>query len=252
MVLGENIEIKSGETMSGADWAEALIEDLKDNGDGTVEIDSIKYNVANKNGKLTFTMVDDPTKEFESDLSVTLEVKDGAGNTLAKAGEDAESGDATIDNDNDKGVFINQGNGIGVHMDVDPVYGGDRVLAQGKLDLSQLGIKDGTALKIGDETYIFALGAESKFKDAANVIDLTKYEKMDETGAMQDAVNKLSKVAANNKMFDISTDNTTGKVLLTERKDSGIDYTKNKLAGDDPKDLFDADETAWKGECRCE
>lgn len=121
------------------------------------------------------------------------------------------------------------------------------VLAQGSLDLSAIEIKDGTALKIGNETYIFALGAESQFKGAAKVIVLTKYEKIDDTGALQAAANKLRKAGEGNKMFDVSTTNgTAGTVLLTERKDSGIDYKKNKLDGDDSKDLKDADKEAWK------
>ncbi len=249
LTMGEDITIKSGDSMTGAEWAEKFMESIKDN-DNTVTIDNIDYKVSNSNGKLSFAMVEEPTKDFDSDLTVELAIKDGDGNILAKAGNDAESGDATIDKDNDKGAFINQGNGIGVHMDTQPVFGGDRVLAQASVDLSQLEIKDGTALKIGDETYIFALGAESKFKDVANVIDLTNYEDSTAAAALKDAANQISKVAAGNKMFDVSTRNDgtdAGKIFLTERKDSGIDYKKNKLNGTDDKNLFDAQASDWNG-----
>ena len=40
--------------------------------------------------------------------------------------------------------------------------------------------KDGKAIKIGDTTYVFAVGKDSKFKDYDNAIDLTDYKEIKE------------------------------------------------------------------------
>ena len=107
-----------------------------------------------------------------------------------------------------------------------------RQYAEAKLDLTKMDIKDGTTLKIGNSTYTFAVGSDSKFKSSANVVDLTNVTATGDDLA-KIAANRLSEVAKNNKQFIVGS-TTQGVVSLTERE-GGIDYTKNNLAGKDGK-----------------
>ena len=107
-----------------------------------------------------------------------------------------------------------------------------RQYAEAKLDLTKMDIKDGTTLKIGNSTYTFAVGSDSKFKSSANVVDLTNVTATGDDLA-KIAANRLSEVAKNNKQFIVGS-TTQGVVSLTERE-GGIDYTKNNLAGKDNK-----------------
>ena len=54
--------------------------------------------------------------------------------------------------------------------------GGDDRVANTTIDLSEYFQKDGTTITLGDTTYTIAVGKDSKFKDAKNVIDLTDFE----------------------------------------------------------------------------
>ena len=107
-----------------------------------------------------------------------------------------------------------------------------RQYAEAKLDLTKMDIKDGTTLKIGNSTYTFAVGSDSKFKSSANVVDLTNVTATGDDLA-NIAANRLSEVAKNNKQFIVGS-TTQDVVSLTERE-GGIDYTKNNLAGKDNK-----------------
>ena len=107
-----------------------------------------------------------------------------------------------------------------------------RQYAEAKLDLTKMDIKDGTTLKIGNSTYTFAVGSDSKFKSSSNVVDLTNVTATGDDLA-KIAANRLSEVAKNNKQFIVGS-TTQGVVSLTERE-GGIDYTKNNLAGKDNK-----------------
>ncbi len=91
---------------------------------------------------------------------------------------------------------------------------------------------DGSTIKIGDTTYVAAVGKNSKYKDMDNVIDLT-----DQTVGSVDlkvAVQRLSEAAKDNKNFKVGTTLNTGVVTFTERE-GGVDYAKNNLAGADGK-----------------
>ena len=107
-----------------------------------------------------------------------------------------------------------------------------RQYAEAKLDLTKMDIKDGTTLKIGNSTYTFAVGSDSKFKSSSNVVDLTNVTATGDDLA-KIAANRLSEVAKNNKQFIVGS-TTQGVVSLTERE-GGIDYTKNNLAGKNNK-----------------
>jgi len=87
-------------------------------------------------------------------------------------------------------------------------------LASTSLDFSKLDITDGMKIKLGDEEYTFAVGADSKFKGTANVIDMTSVEadKLKATGgdttARAEALSKLTQVAKDNKTFTVSHEAT--------------------------------------------
>jgi flagellin-like hook-associated protein FlgL len=87
-------------------------------------------------------------------------------------------------------------------------------LASTTLDFSAIDITDGMKVTLGEETYIFAVGADSKFKDAAGdgvkVVDLSTIEadKLKATGGDANSRNlafsKLTEAAKDNKIFTVS------------------------------------------------
>ncbi len=243
--VADDIKIAYNQSMTGAEWAEKFMESLPE--DKTFTIDGVKFNVTNDKGYLTFEMAEDPTNVFDADLTAKIEIRASDNTTVVATAGGAGNTDGDAINDN--GVIINQGEGIGVHMLQSAKSAEMRTMAQGKLDLTAInngdGIKDGAALKIGNETYIFAVGNDSKYKDMANVVDLT-HMKADDANLAKEAARRLSAVAKDNKMFDVSTDNVSGEVRLTERKDSGIDYNVNDLQGATVENLNDSSNAAWK------
>jgi len=244
----QSITIGYNKTMSGKEIADEFMKNLGSTKE--VDINGTKFTVSNDNGKLTFEEKEDPTSPFTADLTAALQVKDSNGNVVAKAGGESTDTSVTpnVDNANWKGVTINQGEGIGVNIIQKGKSPETRHMAQASVDLeAALGgsIKDGAALKIGNETYIFAVGNDSKYKDSANVIDLT-HKKADDADLAEEASRVLSNVAKDNSMFLVTTDNVSGTIRLTERLNSGIDYNKNNLQGADAKNLKDATAADWK------
>ena len=249
LTISNTTAIAAGKSMTGAQLAEEWLANTATDKDATkdgvqVNIDGVSFNVTHDGkGMLTFEMVEEPSAKFDTDLTVTAQAKVTKGTKAQTAQAGMVVGDgtgATVSM-----ADISQGNGIGVHMVQEAVPTTGRVYAQGSLDLSDLNIEDGTALKIGNETYIFAVGKDSQFKNAANVIDLTDADPDNlEAEDYLNASKQLSKVGANNEMFIIGTDNTNGTVRLTEK--AGIDYSVNNLQGDDKDDRNDAEAADWK------
>ncbi len=96
----------------------------------------------------------------------------------------------------------------------------------------KLAVEDGAAVIIGDETYVFAVGADSKYKGMDNVIDLT-----DKTATAKDivetAAERLTTAAQGNGRFKVASDRKS-TITITE-KEGGVDYSVNNLAGADAK-----------------
>ena len=176
---------------------------------------------------LTITMDEPPTVKWEEDM--TLKFHDGSGN----GGEQFKP-----------------------TVDVEPIDSlTKREYAQATIDLTQLDIKDGTSIQLGNTTYTFAIGSDSRFKNSPNVVDLTDLTMKDFKKAEGDdadpdadpdaaadtttprgflvAANRLSKAAAANSTFFVGSD-TKGGVSLTE-KEGAVDYAVNNLAGKDNK-----------------
>ncbi len=155
------------------------------------------------------------------------------------------------------GTNLTQNNGheITVTVEQDAIGEAGRLYGQASVTLDNDDIVDGRTLKIGDTTYVFAVGADSKYKGAANVVDLT--DKKAGANNLEDAVKRLSAAAKDNKNFKVGTTTTPGTITFTERE-GGVDYSKNNLAGDDGKGTTDlnnpatgatkdADADDWKG-----
>ncbi len=178
------------------------------------ELKGAKITASFNGSKLTITM-DEPPKDTW-DVDMTLKFHNGNGN-----GNGGEQFKPTVD--------------------VEPVANTTkREYAQATIDLSKLPIKDGYSIQLGKTTYTFAIGSDSRFKNAANVVDLTDLTQKDidgdGTGTSRGvivAANRLSKAAAANATFLVGSD-TVGGISLTE-KEGAIDYAVNNLAGDNNK-----------------
>ena len=110
----------------------------------------------------------------------------------------------------------------------------DRMYAQAEFKLSNLNLKDGSTLTIGDETYVFAIGAGSKFKDLDNVVDLTDIE-AGNADLNRLAANRLTTLAQDNTRFKVGSANDKNGTISVTEKEGGVDYSKNNLAGTDGK-----------------
>ena len=173
--------------------------------DGNFQIEGKSLNVSQSNGVITFIGVDDTELDAGADTSFTV-----VGDAVDNIHGDADGG--------------NQAWPMGWSELEEAVSASSTLLAQATVDLSSITIKDGTTLRIGDTSYIFAVGKESKFKDAENVVDLTNLETIG-TAQLQEVTQKLSGVANDNQYVHVETSRTdatnnpatTGKLLLTEK-----------------------------------
>ncbi len=156
-------------------------------------------------------------------------------------------------------VAINGGNQFEVTPEQEPVSEASRVYAKATFTLTANFVKDGAAIKLGDTTYTFAVGKNSKYKDYDNIIDLTDLvpggANAGQLSASQlnTAAQRLAKAAEGNKTFKVGAQVGGAVISLTE-KEGGIDYTVNNLAGKDglaPSNgataAGDASVTDWKG-----
>jgi flagellin len=124
----------------------------------------------------------------------------------------------------------NYANQVGVTTNQEAIAKGARVYAQGTVDLSTLTITDGTTLTIGEDTYTFAVGADSKYKDAANVVDLTDMKASEVTNKIKSVAARLTDAAVDNKLFKVGSNTQNGTINLTE-KDGLTNYETYDLTG---------------------
>ena len=212
-----NKSIVAGGTLDGASLAKAVANAMKDDANGGAngdngyfaDSDGNEYEISVNGGILTMTMREPPATAPTADM--TVKVADGA--SLSNNGEEAS-------------VTVLQ---EPVSKDKQRIYG------QATMTLEDTQVTDGAAIKIGDTTYVFAVGSNSAHKNAANVIDLTDYKKGTE-GLSNIAANRLTAAAVNNKNFFVGTDatmNDTSAVLTFTEKEGGVDYEVNDLSGGD-------------------
>ena len=87
-------------------------------------------------------------------------------------------------------------------------------LANATLDLSDYFKADGSKITLGDTTYTVAVGKDSKFKGAKNVIDLTALDVNDADFAMK-AAERLTAAAKGNTTFSVGA-NKDGKTTIQQ------------------------------------
>ena len=218
------------------DGAGAAITTGADN-DGKIQIDGITYNITAEGSKITFEMDSAPTKDVTTNFTASFDT-------------------GNFDSTRLTGTGVEQ---VQVTPEVEAVPTSGRVYGQAKLKLTDALTADGNAIKIGDETYIFARKKSTleKFADStAKVIDLTD---ITTTGAWGDA--DLAKVAARvaaaaegNTRFKVGANVGEDGTLTFTEKEGGVDYDVNNLAGADGKATINGASTApdataanWKG-----
>ena len=87
-------------------------------------------------------------------------------------------------------------------------------------DLTKDMIADGNKLKIGNETYVFSVGKDSTVRAGKGevVVDLKDLDRENDPDFVDKAIDRLTKAAANNKMFTVGDDKKPGRVTLHEHK----------------------------------
>ena len=169
----------------------------------------------NGDGTITFKMVD----ETGADFTPTEATKDAnlvdLNFNLASptAGGTAQASISITGTGGADGSGQNYGV-INVQNATKPVAG---QLANTQFTLDTTKLVDGATLTIGDDTYTFAVGADSTVdKTGANVIDITD---LDLTNDKAEIINRLTQAAVDNKMFTVGQGATAGTITLAEKND---------------------------------
>ncbi|MBD5169948.1 MAG: flagellin [Oscillibacter sp.] len=213
-VAGNKVEVtvKAHDQLSGQDLAKAIVSAL---GTDFQDADKNSYDISVENGVITFTQKDIPAAGLDTMKAFNFE--------YTTTGLNAHPTTGAV-------KFSNQGGENDVTVKVEPVSkANERIYAKAEMTLDKNSVYDGAALKIGDTTYVFAVGADSQYKDYANVVDLTDKVATD-TNLFKVAAGRLTTAAADNKNFIVGTDVNSATITFTE-KEGGVDYAKNNLAG---------------------
>ena len=159
--------------------------------------------VSNEGGKLVFEMSTNPTTSAAASVQTgfTVSVTYGATSGIV------DNGDY-----NRASTVITKGQAATASR-----------LATATFDIGT--VKDGTVIKIGDTSYTFAVGPNSKFANADNVVDLTAFTGK-ETGFKETAAAALTRAAASNAKVSVGHNNSV--ITLTERE-GAIDHNKFDL-----------------------
>ena len=93
-------------------------------------------------------------------------------------------------------------------------------LASTTLTLKAEELKDGTQIRLGDQTYTIAIGEDSKFKDVEGAVYVEGLT-ADDAKFLEKITSKLSEVAADNKTFTVShQDGDGGKIGLKQLQEA--------------------------------
>lgn len=211
-----------GDELSGADLAQAIADEWNKSGTGWKDFwepdNGFNLEASVEGDKLVFTMDKAPTAAWTQNATTGQ-----FSNYVVATGNNAEQITVTVEQEA-----------------VDTTN--TRMYGQAKFELAKtaaagkVGVVDGATVTIGDETYVFAVGPDSKYKGLANVVDLT-----DKTATAADLVkvagDRLSKAAEGNTRFKVGTGrNADGSATITiTEKEGGVDYAKNNLAGPNGK-----------------
>jgi flagellin len=89
-------------------------------------------------------------------------------------------------------------------------------LANTVLDLKD-NLTDGTKIRLGDTSYIIAVGEDSAYKTAENAVYVADLSD-DKDKALAQITSQLTKVAANNETFTVGQGATAGSITLQQKK----------------------------------
>ena len=225
--------------ITGADIAKKFIDENCT--DGKITFNGKEFKVSHDgNGKLTFTGVDNT--EMKGSTSLVFEAK-------GTAGEFKQDVSQTASATGGMASAITAGNQAWSQAFTElerPVDAANQLAGQVKFTMADGDIKDGLTIKIGDATYTFAVGKDSKFKNKEGVIDLTDFAE-GEGGIAKAAALRLSGAANGNSAVFVEADGQTGTVYLTE-KIGGLDRNTWDVIGDYSKGGKDAKWTNADGE----
>ncbi len=231
--------------ITGADIAKKFMETTTNGGGlndkGQITINGKDFKVSHDgNGKLTFTGVDNT--EMKGTTSLAFECKVGAG-------EFKQDVSQTTSATGGMSSTITSGNQAWSQAFTElerPVDAANQLAGQATFKMADADIKDGLTIKIGDATYTFAVGKDSKFKGKEGVIDLTDFAE-GEGGIAKAAALRLSGAANGNSAVFVEANGQDGTVYLTE-KIGGLDRNKWDVIGDYSKGGKDAKWTNSDGE----
>ena len=114
--------------------------------------------------------------------------------------------------------------------------------AQGSFTLTNKMILDGAQIKIGKDVYTFKVGKDGDAGGVSgNVIDLSHLDP-NSTKLAAEASRLLSQAASGNSWFKVTSDNSSGKVYLTEKLENRP--YENNMVGASVANTADAD---WSG-----
>jgi len=230
--------------------------------DGTILLGGASVNVSydESTGKLTVEMAKAPTTTNATAAAKGTGMPGGANLKISfDAAANSTAAKMTIQVSKGTGTAAALGDiNVGLKTVQEAVVkGDDRLLAHAEFTLSDSDVADGMTLKIGNESYTFAVGADSKFKGGKNVIDLTDMTaediKKDLAGTAPEShgkvINRITQAFANNSQFQVTTDMTDGaknKIVLNEKMDSGLDYLGSAIVGE-KSEKGSKDDASWKG-----
>ncbi len=204
---------------------------------GKVEIDGKEFKVTHDgNGKLTFTGTDNTEMKGTVSLQVTT--------SASGMKTDISQRPAGATGANNAASTVSAGNqawSMGMTEVERPIDAANQLAGQVKFTLDNTIVKDGGTIKIGDETYTFAVGKDSKFKGKEGIIDLTDIAATDAALAKIAAL-RLSGAANGNKSAFVEANGSDGTVYITE-KVGGLDRNTWDVVGADAKNGLDA---TWK------
>ena len=206
----------AGNHAAAEDEAKAIVAELKKNTDLAALFD-IKTDGA---GKIQFEALEaGKTKVAVTGVTVTA----GANTALAIAagGDKTQGEDAYVPGTTG---YTNYGT-----VNVKPgTPAKPNQLANTVIDLSKLGIVDGTKITLGKTEYTFAVGKDSAINlKGENVIDLTKFEKITDTGALESAATQMSQIK--NDIFSVGHATTDGKVTIQQLEVDGKHVEEGKM-----------------------
>ena len=239
---GNDVTFKSANNLAGtsdaAAWATA-IEDATATIDGKTVTLSDYFDVADDGATVVFTdKVTGKEGSGNSVVSVAIAGTDAA--TITGAVTKADGADAYTNGTNG---YVNFGT---EHVIMSGAPSVDQ-LASTTLTLTADDLKDGTQIRLGDQTYTIAIGEDSKFKDVEGAVYVEGLT-ADDTEFLEKITSKLSEVAADNKTFTVGhADGTGGKLTLKqlqEVKDTTDMSTMDKFAGYIGISQVDAEATA--------